>query len=66
MWEKRKVGARSKGKDFVLDRIKYLLVWGLFIGLFACSFMLMGGENEHQEFAEKEKLKIEYSQVSHD
>lgn len=53
------MGARSKGKAFVLDHIKYLLVWGLFIGLFACSFTLMQGENQHQEFAGKDKLKIE-------
>lgn len=53
------MGARSKGNAFVLDRIKHLSVWGLFIGLFACSFTLMRGENQHQEFAEKDKLKIE-------
>ena len=53
------MGARSKGKAFVIDRLKYLSVWGLLIDLLACSFMLMGGENEHQEFAEKNRLKIE-------
>lgn len=51
------MGARSKGKAFVLDRIKYLSVWGLLIDLLACSFMLMGGENEHQEFAEKKQAE---------
>ena len=47
------MGARIKGKDFVLDCVKYLSVWGLFIDLFACSFMLMGGGNEIESLQEK-------------
>ena len=57
-------GGQDQRESFCSYCGKYLSMWGLFIDLFACSFMLMGGGNEIESLAGTEKLKVEKSSES--